>query len=217
VHRLVRSFVVLLAILAIPWSAAWASQTDHPACPIGQSPAFVFGFASLHEQLGTAMGDPIECEHADVETGDTYQRTTTGLALYRRDTNTSMFTNGREHWALTASGLAYWSGWHGSAAPAGVATASQDVAEPLTAPSGPYHRVEAVTIVEVLDQHGQRLVIQREATTFLIETDGGCVPHRPQVGEVVFVVALDEPAGLDSRVMLAPGGRECRITDSRPL
>ena len=117
-HRLVRSFVVLLAILAIPWSAAWASQTGHPACPIGQSPAFVFGFANLHEQLGTAMGDPIECEHADVETGDTYQRTTTGLALYRPDTNTPMFTNGREHWALTASGLAYWSGWHGSAAPA---------------------------------------------------------------------------------------------------
>ena len=60
-------------------------------------------------------------------------------------------------------------------------------------------------------------MIRREAASFLIETDGGCVPRRPQVGEVVFVVALDELAELDSRVMLAPDGWECRITDSRPL
>ena len=51
------------------------------------------------------MGEPTECAHADVATGDVYQQTTTGLATYRRATNTPAFASGGSRWELTADGL----------------------------------------------------------------------------------------------------------------
>lgn len=82
-----------------------------PFCQQSQGPQFQFGFAALKSQLGDKMGDPIECEHADpLGTGDTEQHTTTGLAFFRKATNTPTFTNGFEHWALTADGQTYWTG-----------------------------------------------------------------------------------------------------------
>jgi hypothetical protein len=56
------------------------------------------------------MGNPVECEHANPDNGDTLQNTTTGLAFYRKSTNTPTFTNGTEHWALTTEGEVYWTG-----------------------------------------------------------------------------------------------------------
>jgi hypothetical protein len=44
-----------------------------PYCAPGQMPAFSFGFAVLGETLGTSMGEPTECAHAEVASGDTYQ------------------------------------------------------------------------------------------------------------------------------------------------
>jgi hypothetical protein len=217
VPRFLKRFALLLAISMIPWSSTWAAQA-YPTCPIGQTPSFSFGFASLHEQLGPTMGDPIECEHADPGTGDALQRTTTGIALYRRDTNTSMFTNGQEHWALTALGMAHWSGWHGSATPLGaVATGPVEGAQQLTAPQGPYMSVEAVTIVDVLDENGERLVVRREATPYLIETESGCASTPPPVGQLIFIVSSDVFAGQDSRAIFTLNGTECRITGGRPL
>ena len=67
-------------------------------------------FAQLKARLGDKMGDPIECEHTNVDNGDSLMQTTTGLAFYRKATNTPTFTNGFEHWALTAQGLVYWTG-----------------------------------------------------------------------------------------------------------
>jgi hypothetical protein len=78
-------------------------QTDHPA--------FYYGFAALHAQLGDVMGNPLECEHAIHANGDTRQRTTTGYAYYRKTDNVPTFTNGWDHWALTTDGLTHWSGY----------------------------------------------------------------------------------------------------------
>ncbi len=81
-----------------------------PYCAAGQEPAFVFGFAFLKSLLGDTMGDPLECEHANPENGDTLQQTTTGLSFYRKSTNTPTFTDGWNHWAWTVDGLVTWTG-----------------------------------------------------------------------------------------------------------
>ncbi len=89
---------------------AGTTAADPASCGPGQQPSFVFGFATLKEEVGEAMGEPLECEHANPGNGDALQRTTTGLAFYRRSTNTPTFTNGSEHWALTPEGVVYWVG-----------------------------------------------------------------------------------------------------------
>jgi hypothetical protein len=56
------------------------------------------------------VGQPLECEHTDPVSGDSLQQTSTGLAFYRKSTNTPTFTTGYDHWALTPQGLHYWTG-----------------------------------------------------------------------------------------------------------
>jgi hypothetical protein len=80
-----------------------ACRPDHPA--------FYYGFASLHMQLGEVMGSPVECEHAVHVNGDTRQRTSTGYAYYRKSDNIPTFTNGWDHWSLTQDGLVHWTGY----------------------------------------------------------------------------------------------------------
>jgi hypothetical protein len=79
-----------------------------PYCPPGQPATFVFGIAELHERLGPTMGVPLECEHVNPENGDTIQHTTTGLAYYRPEINTPMFTDGQTHWALSDNQVLMW-------------------------------------------------------------------------------------------------------------
>jgi len=86
-----------------PAVASGGCQPDHPT--------FYYGFSDLHAQLGGAMGTPVECERAIHANGDTRQRTTTGYAYYRKSDNIPTFTNGWDHWALTADGLVHWSGY----------------------------------------------------------------------------------------------------------
>jgi hypothetical protein len=93
---------------AVSATATQAALAPH--CAPGQAPTFVLGFAELDRRLGGVMGTPLECEHANPENGDALQRTTTGLAYYRKQSNTAMFTDGWRHWALTAKGLIYWEG-----------------------------------------------------------------------------------------------------------
>ena len=82
-----------------------ASAAAQPVC------GFVFGFAALKGLLGATMGDPATCEYADPNgSGDTLQNTTTGLAFWRKSTNTPTFTDGWNHWGLTPVGLISWSG-----------------------------------------------------------------------------------------------------------
>jgi hypothetical protein len=81
------------------------TTTGFPYCDPGQVPAYTFGFLELAEALGTEMGDPVECAHADVVTGDTYQQTSKGLAIYRRASNTPSFGTPQGRWVLTSDGL----------------------------------------------------------------------------------------------------------------
>lgn len=98
--------LLLFALFAIP--VAVAQETF---CPPGESPRYVFGFADLKAQIGEAMGEPLTCEFPDPNgTGDVHQRTTTGLAFWRKVTNTPTFTNGWEHWGWTAEGWITWLG-----------------------------------------------------------------------------------------------------------
>lgn len=100
--------LVLLSLGVAP--AAWA-QATRTHCPPGQQPHYVFGFRALSEVLGERMGDPLTCEFPDVRgTGDVHQLTTQGLAFWRKASNTPTFTNGWDHWGLTAAGLVYWAG-----------------------------------------------------------------------------------------------------------
>jgi hypothetical protein len=97
-----------------PAPAAPPAPAPMPAgdgfCAPDESPGFNLGFLSLSQQLGGAMGGPMECEHGNPENGDTLQETSTGLAFYRASTNTPTFTDGFQHWALTAFGLVTWTG-----------------------------------------------------------------------------------------------------------
>jgi hypothetical protein len=96
----------------VGYSVAHAATDQAPApyCQAGEMPTFNNGLAALHQQVGNAMGVPIECEHAASGSGDTVQATTTGLAAYNSVTNTETFTDGWHHWALTAGGLVTWDG-----------------------------------------------------------------------------------------------------------
>ncbi|HJO08190.1 MAG TPA: hypothetical protein QGG37_12735, partial [Chloroflexota bacterium] len=95
----------LLLLAEIP-NTALASNY----CGAGEMPEFRYGFAHLKTLLGATMGEPIECEHANPENGDTLQQTTTGLAYYRAATNVAAFTDGALHRAWTERGLVTWTG-----------------------------------------------------------------------------------------------------------
>jgi hypothetical protein len=56
------------------------------------------------------MGEATECEHGEIASHNTFQRTTTGLAVYDGCTNTPSFVRGQEHWMLTSGGVEFWSG-----------------------------------------------------------------------------------------------------------
>src|SRR5205823_2133590 len=79
-----------------------------PFCESGERPQFSSRMTGLRDRLGTTMGALLECEHTDTGSGDTAQKTTTGLACLRRATNTPSFTDGSRHWALTSVGLTQW-------------------------------------------------------------------------------------------------------------
>ncbi len=82
-----------------------------PYCAPGQSPTYSLGFADLHTALDGIMGDPLECEHGDPQTGDVTQRTSTGVAYYDPVTASVTFTAGFHHWTLNGDGTTfYWDG-----------------------------------------------------------------------------------------------------------
>ena len=131
------SFGLALALLAasiVTAPLALAAPTA-PFCAEGQAPHFAFGFADLKVAVGAPMGDPVECEHPNSENGDTLQQTTTGLAMYRQSTNTSEFTDGWNHWALTRGGLVAWSGSDAPAPSAEPPTTAPSAQQPA-APAG---------------------------------------------------------------------------------
>ena len=128
IARLLGVLLTLGTLLFTPAPAAFAQSA--PYCGQGSSPTFVYGFADLKARLGATMGDPIECEHTDGSNGDVLQQTTTGLAFWRKSTNTPTFTDGYHHWALVSGSLVAWDGQ--SVDPPNTARGAGN-----TAPSGP--------------------------------------------------------------------------------
>jgi hypothetical protein len=97
------------ALLLAPSQLALAQAAQ--GCQPGENPHFTFGFGALKEQLGDALGDPVTCEYMDPNgTGDIEQQTSTGLAFWRKSTNTPTFTDGSDHWAQTPQGWVMWTG-----------------------------------------------------------------------------------------------------------
>ncbi len=92
-----------------PLPAASPSPSGGAPCTTA-APRFVHGAAVLKAALGANMGEPVECERAVDATGNTEQKTSTGLAYYRARSNISAFTNGWDHWAVTPAGVVQWKG-----------------------------------------------------------------------------------------------------------
>lgn len=107
-----------------------------PFCRPGEPPAFLFGFATLKGLLGDLMGDALECQHPNPQNGDVLQQTSTGLAFWRKSTNTNTFTNGNQHWALTTAGFVTWFG-DAIDPPANAQPATGGASPPPTAPAAP--------------------------------------------------------------------------------
>ena len=105
-----RRLLPILALAGLLLAVFTASASAAPHCALGQEPTFVFGFANLKSLLGDKMEEPLECEHANPENGDSLQQTTTGLAFYRKSTNIPTFTDGFNHWGWRVEGLVYWTG-----------------------------------------------------------------------------------------------------------
>jgi hypothetical protein len=101
------ALAILCSTVVLPGLGTWLQVRSY--CHTGPEPQFRFGFgfAALHDRLGTTMGEPVECEHTDPATGDLLQWTTTGLAYQRKGTNTPAFTDGRQRWILTPRGVAH--------------------------------------------------------------------------------------------------------------
>ncbi|HLZ29424.1 MAG TPA: polysaccharide deacetylase family protein [Chloroflexota bacterium] len=74
------------------------------------APEFGLHMAALRADVGVAMGQPLDCEHATDAGGDTIQPTSTGTAWYTNDTSAAMFTDGYQRWQLDPKGLTYWGG-----------------------------------------------------------------------------------------------------------
>ena len=104
------SALLLAMAVALSSLGLGAQEQVAPFCGQGQRPSFQLGFGALKAELRSMMGDPVECEHGDPGSGDTVQRTTTGLAYYRPSSATVAFTNGFDHWALGPGGLSCWTG-----------------------------------------------------------------------------------------------------------
>ncbi len=138
-------FTLIASVLLTTPTEAFAQGA--PFCRPGQTPQFVLGFANLKAQLGSVMGEPVECEHPNNANGDTLQKTSTGLAYWRKSTNTPTFTDGYRHWAITSSGLVSWVG--ASPDPPSLA-----VPQPRPSPTPPGRTLESFvrTVSQQIDQ-----------------------------------------------------------------
>jgi hypothetical protein len=87
-----------------------AQAPSAAATPLPPTPTpcrFVAGFATLGSMIPEVIGDCTEWEQADPLTGDTQQRTSTGLLAWRKQDNSTAFTDGQGTWVNGPNGLAY--------------------------------------------------------------------------------------------------------------
>ena len=98
-----------LTVTAKPLVVASPTSVVSGICS-SAAPRFEHGAAALKAAIGVDMGEPVECERVIDAAGNSEQKTTKGLAYYRAGSNTPAFTNGFDHWALTAAGVVHWLG-----------------------------------------------------------------------------------------------------------
>ncbi len=84
-----------------PAPVAAPTPAPTPAAP----PAFKLGFATLASMIPNIVGQPLENEHFNPANGDSLQRTTTGLMVWRKADNWTAFTNGYMTWINGPYGL----------------------------------------------------------------------------------------------------------------
>lgn len=102
----------VVSAVPTPVSARQPAAVPAPqpgVCTLAE-PRFAGGIATLRARLGAAMGDPLECERVVDANGDTQQKTSTGLAYYRKALNLACFTTGWDHWGLIERGVVHWTG-----------------------------------------------------------------------------------------------------------
>lgn len=106
-------------------------------------PAFHMGFAALADQIPDVAGTPLEQEHYGPN-GDSLQRTTTGLMVWRKADNWTAFTDGATTWINGAVGAVSRPNtqrfpWEGGpqliAAPAPAPAVAQQPVRPTAAPT----------------------------------------------------------------------------------
>jgi len=212
-----RDFAIIV-IVVVCVSSPWVAQAG-PPCPASQASEFAAAFTGLYEQLGSAMGTPIECAQEDRVTKDEYQQTTTGVAVYQRASDTTTFTNGQQFWRLSPGGLVQWEGWHGRGGPP-IAIDGLAKTEDLTmstAPAGDYPRVQSAILTQAPNVDHQHVVLERNGASYLVQVNEGCLDDRPTASRVVFVISKESFAEPASRLILQVGARECVITASQPL
>jgi len=105
---LLRGALILLVVSLTTSGTSLAQSTS--ACAAGPSAQSASGVSRLRDRLGDVIGSPVECEHPGAANGETAQQTTTGIVSYAADRDTSTFTDGRVHYALTGGRLVRWQG-----------------------------------------------------------------------------------------------------------
>ena len=90
-----------LAIGLVPFSAGpRAAFAQEQGC------GFSLGFQALRTMIPGVVGDCLENEHFEVATGNSLQRTTGGLLVWRKADNWTAFTDGMTTWINGPEGLA---------------------------------------------------------------------------------------------------------------
>jgi hypothetical protein len=180
-----------------------------PFCAPNQEAAFRFGFGGLQQRLGSIMGTALECEHVDAQTGDTLQKTTTGLAYYQPSLNMPMFTDGTAHYGLYGGNLLFWRGDSAVLTPPSPAEA-----EYLTV-TAPYRDRLGAMLAQLVE--AQRLADAGQIQQ--VDSDAlGLLVNDLWAAQKVFANATPPPRRLhaDDGYVVATGLERCRHAGARP-
>ena len=101
--RIRRDFGVRLAVLLGLAALLLAAQ------PLAaQDCSFQLGFKALHDLIPAVVGECLENEHHNPETGLTQQATSNGLLTWRKADNWTGFSDGRHTWVRGPAGVRQW-------------------------------------------------------------------------------------------------------------
>jgi len=96
--------VILALATLVGGSTAFAQSPVDAAQSNPPAAEFRLGFKALAGQIPDTVGSPLEDEHYG-DNGDSLQRTTTGLMVWRKADNWTAFTDGARSWLNGPSGV----------------------------------------------------------------------------------------------------------------